>query len=113
MYTGKKAGSFIPDALPSTLPNEKTFELQNRLAAIVESSDDAIISKDLDGIIRSWNRGAERIFGYRTEEIVGKQFRLWPLRTKLTKSPISSTGSGGVSAWSITKRNGGPKTEGS
>jgi PAS domain S-box-containing protein len=47
-----------------------------RLAAVVESSDDAIISKNLDGIIMSWNKGAERILGYSAAEAVGKPITL-------------------------------------
>ena len=49
---------------------------RSRLALIIDSSEDAILSEDVNGIITSWNRGAERIYGYAPEEVIGKHISL-------------------------------------
>jgi PAS domain S-box-containing protein len=61
------------DRREAKFPDMRSPELaRSWLSAIIESADDAVITKTLDGIITSWNRGAERIFGYSADEAVGK-----------------------------------------
>ncbi len=67
----------------------KSDESQFRLAAIVDSADDAIISKDLNGIVKTWNFAASRIFGYTAEEMVGQSIlKLIPENLKYEEDEI-------------------------
>ncbi len=65
-----EVGRLAPRTLSMARAQQQAARLH--LAAIVESSEDAIVGKSLNGVIQSWNRGAERVFGYRAEEAVGQ-----------------------------------------
>jgi len=71
-----EGGVLVSSTIRDVTERKKAEEVRFQLAAIVNSSDDAIIGKSLDGTIRSWNQGAERLFGYRAEEAVGKPISL-------------------------------------
>ena len=64
--------SLVTGLIRDLSESRRLYEAHHYLASIVESSDDAIVSKSLDGVIQSWNAAAERLFGYTAEEAVGR-----------------------------------------
>ncbi|HKO35268.1 MAG TPA: PAS domain S-box protein [Pyrinomonadaceae bacterium] len=95
--------SAIADQAAIALQNARLFEIESaeakrlrdateiarrHLASIVESSDDAIISKNLDGIIQSWNEAASRVFGYSADEVIGRHITMLLPQDRLNEETL-------------------------
>ena len=83
--TGKVVGGV--NMLVDITERKRAEQVGQQFASIVESSDDAILSKDLDGIIRTWNQGAERLFGYAAEEVIGQPITILIPPDRLDEEP--------------------------
>lgn len=69
-------GAFVIAAIVDITERQKAREFQSRLAAIVESSEDAILTVSLDGVLTTWNKGATLLYGYALEEAIGKHLSM-------------------------------------
>lgn len=78
----------LPGFAPLVREAERVANSGDWYAAIIEGSDDAIVSKDLNGTIQSWNYGATRLFGYTAEEVVGKSITLLIPEDRLQEEPV-------------------------
>jgi PAS domain S-box-containing protein len=83
------AGDFVIGAIVDVSDRKHALDAQRHLAALVESADDAILTKSLDGIVRTWNRGAEHLLGHKAADIIGQSVaRLIPEECQDEESTI-------------------------
>ena len=80
-----EGGLLVSSAIRDISDRKKAEQQRASLAALVEASDDAIIGKNLEGIVTSWNEGAHRLFGYSSSEIIGKPITLLVPPERLTE----------------------------
>ena len=90
---------------------KRAEDVQQRFAAIIESSNDAIVSKNLDGVVASWNPGAQRLFGYTAEEMIGKSITIIIPAERHNEDLKFSGASDEANALNITKPFAYAKTE--